>query len=185
MKVVVGTTNSSKLLAVKKAWVLLGDAEIIGVSVDSGVPEQPVGIHEILMGALNRAVSAYEIMGGDYGVGIEAGYIELDDILLDLQAVTILDSDRKISIGFSPAFQVPQEALRYQSLGDYMSHITGRRSINREIGAIGYFTKGAVTRTDLTYHAVIMALVPRLNPEYYWRLPSLEELRRIIAKKPI
>ena len=50
MKVVVGTTNRSKLLAVKKAWILLGDAEIIGVGVDSGVSEQPIGLQEILEG---------------------------------------------------------------------------------------------------------------------------------------
>ncbi len=185
MKVVVGTTNSSKLLAVKKAWTLMGDAEIIGVSVSSDVPEQPMGMYEILEGALNRALSAYDIMGGDYSVGIEAGYIPLNSLLLDVQVVIILDRDNRVTVGFSPAFQVPQEALRYQSLGDYMAYLTGRKNINREIGAIGYFTKGAVTRTDLTYNAVIMALVPRLNSEYYGEPLSVEELRRIIAKKPI
>ena len=185
MKVVVGTTNSSKLLAVKKAWILMGDAEIIGVSVGSGVSEQPIGIYEILEGALNRALSAHDIMGGDYGVGIEAGYIPFNNLLLDVQVAIILDRNNRATIGFSPAFQVPREALRYQSLGDYMAHLTGRKTINREIGAIGYFTKGAITRTDLTYSAIVMALVPRLNPEYYRELLSVEELRRIIVKKPI
>ncbi len=181
-----GTTNRSKLLAVKKAWILLGDAEIIGVGVDSGVSEQPIGLQEILEGALNRAVSAYEIMGGDYSVGIEAGYLYLDDkVLLDVQAVVVMDDKKKVTLGLSPSFQVPQKAIEYSSLGEYMSHISGRKNINREIGAIGYFTKGTITRTDLTYSAVVMALVPRLNPEYYEELLSVVELRRIIAKKPI
>lgn len=181
----VGSTNSSKLLAVKKAWVLMGNAEIIGVSVSSGVPEQPIGIHEILEGALNRAISAYNIMGGDYSIGIEAGYISFNSLILDLQVTIILDKDYRVTIGFSSAFQIPEEALRYQSLGEYMAYLTGRKTINREIGAIGYLTKGAITRTDLTYNAVVMALIPRLNPEYYGKLLSVEELRRIIAKKPI
>jgi len=182
----VGSTNSSKLLAVKKAWALIGNAEIIGVNVESGVPEQPVGFEEILKGALNRALSAYEIMNGDYSVGIEAGYIKITDkLLMDLQLVVILDNNRKVSIGFSPAFQVPLQVLGYKSLGDYMAKITGRQTINREIGAIGYFTRGVITRTDLTYDAVVMALVPRLNPEYYKDLLNVDELKNVIVKKPI
>ncbi len=181
-----GTTNKSKLLAVKKAWILLGDAEVIGVGVNSGVAEQPMGFREILEGALNRAISAYEIVGGDYSVGIEAGYLYLDSkVLLDVQVVVVMDNNNKVTLGLSPSYQVPQKALEYNSLGEYMSYISRRKNINREIGAIGYFTKGTITRTDLTYSAVVMALVPRLNPEYYEDIPSIDELRRIIAKKPI
>ncbi len=170
MRVAVGSTNPSKVLAVKKAWILMGDAEVLGVKVPSGVSEQPRTMNEIVKGACNRALNALKIANADYGVGIEAGYISvplLKDKILDIQVAVIVDKTGYETIGFSPAFEVPPSALSHRTLGEYMAKISGRNKINEEIGAIGYLSIGTVTRMELTYYAVLMALIPRINKHLY------------------
>ena len=185
MKVAVGTANKSKILAVKKAWAILGNAEIIGVKVYSGVPEQPKGIKQIVLGALNRAIKARLKTGSDYGVGIEAGYITLGSLIMDLQAAVIVDKENYVTIGFGPGFQIPREALKYNTLGGYMAEVTGRKSINEEIGAIGYLSRGLITRTDLTYQAIIMALIPRINKNLYEELVKVDRIMEWINEETL
>lgn len=185
LKVAVGSTNRSKILAVKRAWAILGNADIVGVKVDSGVPEQPKGIKQILLGAINRAFRALEHVKADYGVGIEAGYIDIGSITMDVQIALIVDNEGYVSLGFSPSFQVPHEALRYDTLGEYMAKITGRKTINEEVGAIGYLTKGIITRADLTYQAVVMALIPRINRQLYSNLMKINELIEDVNKETL
>ncbi|MDV3104625.1 DUF84 family protein [Thermococcus waiotapuensis] len=51
MRIAVGSTNPTKVLAVKEVMeVIYGDVEVFGVEVDSGVPDQPVGMEEIIRG---------------------------------------------------------------------------------------------------------------------------------------
>ena len=185
MKVAVGTTNKSKILAVRKAWTILGNAEIIGVKVRSGVPDQPKGIKQIVLGALNRAVEARLKTRSDYGVGIEAGYIMLGSLIMDLQVALIVDKENYVTMGFSPGFQVPPEVLRYNTLGEYMAVLTSRKSINEEIGAIGYLSRGLVTRTDLTHQAIIMALIPRLNKSLYEELIKIDRIMEWINEETL
>ena len=173
MRVAVGSTNPSKVLAVKKAWILLGDAEVLGVKVSSGVREQPRSLKEVIIGARNRALNALNKINADYGVGIEAGFMEIpiyEEKVIDVQAAVIVDKEGYETIGFSPAFEVPSQALNYDTLGKYMAKVTGRAKINEEIGAIGYLSLGTITRMELTYYAVIMALIPRINKHLYTRL---------------
>ncbi len=185
MRVAVGSTNKSKILAVKKAWRIMGEAEIIPVKVQSGVPEQPRSLKQTIIGAINRAVNARVKVNAEYGVGIEAGYMNIThNLLVDVQVTAIVDEEY-VTIGFSPAFQIPLEATRYNTLGEYMASITGRAKINEEIGAIGYFTNGIVTRTDLTYYSVIMALVPRINKKQYKSLPRISEVIDKVSKETL
>ncbi len=185
MRVAVGSTNKSKILAVRKAWRIIGKAEIIPIKVESGVPEQPRSLKQTIIGAINRAVNARTKTNADYGVGIEAGYMNIArELLVDVQVAAIVDEEY-VTIGFSPAFQIPLEVTRYSTLGEYMALITGRAKINEEIGAIGYFTRGMVTRTDLTYYSVLMALVPRINRSQYKNLPRISEVIEEISKETL
>lgn len=77
----VGTENPAKLGAVRMALAAFADRPealaLQGVSVPSGVPDQPVGWLEIMAGARNRARAA--LASGDcaLAVGIEDGLVEL------------------------------------------------------------------------------------------------------------
>ncbi len=180
-RVAVGSTNPVKANAVRRAFRLLCNAEIEKVAVESGVPPQPVGFHEVVLGAFNRACRALERTGADYGVGVEAGLVDTGVEYIELQAAVIVNREKRVSIGFSQGFPLPadwvERVLARMELGEIAAATTKRRGLGERLGVIGYLTSGLVTRTDLTYNAVLMALVPLLNPHLYTRLPSAREVR--------
>ena len=77
----VGTQNRAKLEAVRSALGGFAQDEtilqIVGASVPSGVPEQPIGWDEIASGARHRAHAAFELGGAALAFGIEDGLVRL------------------------------------------------------------------------------------------------------------
>lgn len=72
----VGTTNKGKLCAVKRAAVKLGFASIKGYDVSSSIPNQPFGLQQTGLGALNRARGALtESDHSGVGLGVENGIV--------------------------------------------------------------------------------------------------------------
>ncbi|GAL38019.1 inosine/xanthosine triphosphatase [Vibrio maritimus] len=76
-KVVIASLNPAKINAVKSAFESAfpnQSFEFEGVSVPSGVADQPMDNEETHRGAVNRVNNAKQSkQGGDYYVGIEAG----------------------------------------------------------------------------------------------------------------
>lgn len=181
-RVAVGSTNPVKANAVRRAFRLLCNAVIEKVAVESGVPPQPIGFHEVVLGAFNRACRALEKAGADYGVGVEAGLVDTGVEYIELQAAVVVSKEKRVSIGFSQGFPLPanwvEQVLSRTELGEIAASATRRRGLGERLGVIGYLTSGLVTRTDLTYNAVLMAIVPLLNPHLYTRLPSAKEVRQ-------
>ncbi len=171
-----GSVNPSKIKGVEAGFrELLGcDVEVVSVSVDSGVPPQPIGIETIIRGAHNRALKAMEAISGcDYGVGIEAGIFSLDGFVMDVQAAVIIDSQGRKSLGFSPSFPLPRDFGEKLLKGEVrelevlVDSYYGTENIGEKGGFIRLLTRDVVLREDLTRLAVIMALVPWVNPELY------------------
>ena len=76
-RIAVGSTNPVKVGAVRAVMERLGGAgDVSGVSVPSGVPDQPWGDEQTIRGALARARAAREVSDADLGVGIEGGVVE-------------------------------------------------------------------------------------------------------------
>ena len=48
-----------------------------------------------------------------------------------------------------------------------MEELSGIKRIGELQGAIGWLTRGIVDRHEISVQAVIMALIPRLNPSLY------------------
>ncbi len=73
-KVLVGSQNPVKVEAVREAFACyFGPVEVVGLSVESGVPAQPVN-DDTLAGAKNRALALRHInttqgLGADFFVG--------------------------------------------------------------------------------------------------------------------
>jgi inosine/xanthosine triphosphatase len=149
-----------------------------------GIKPQPLGLKEVLLGALVRAEQALSRAGGDYGVGVEAGPLALGDLLLELQAAAVVDGEGRVSLGLSQAFMLPRqwglEVARGRELGVVAERDTGRRGIGRTHGIVAYLSHGLVSRGDLTYEAVVMAILPRLNNGLY-ELPSVDEVRSYLS----
>ncbi len=163
---VLGSVNRAKYNGARKALSLLGVEKIYMIRIE-GLNPQPIGFEEIYRGAYIRAVKAYKYKPECYGLGIEAGIIRIGDYYLSGQIAVFTDGV-KTSIGLSSFFPLPhsiaEEILNKNTeLREVMRKQSGIQDIAETIGAIGYYTKGFMTRTDLSYQAVLAAIIPWLN----------------------
>ena len=188
--VAVGSSNPAKIKAVESALKKLKiKASVRSCLVKTTVGPQPLSLKETLRGALERAHNARALLSTDLGVGLEAGIVSLPATIsgyLNFQICAIIDRDGGVTLGTSPGFEFPTQAVRKVISGEaaefevLMEKISGEKRIGEKYGAIGFLTRNVVTRQDLGEHAVIMALIPRLNPELYSEPPSLEEVLKEI-----
>ncbi len=166
--VAVGSTNPVKIEATKRAFSKFWIVEVEGVKVDSRVPLEPIG-PLVVEGAKNRAKASLMKTGADFGVGIEGGISYFAGRYYCTGFVWIERKDRVYNTGTSGWFECPRsfipKLLMGKELGDLMAEISGRANIRREEGAIGFFTRGAVSRTDLYVHGVFMALAKFVSSE--------------------
>jgi inosine/xanthosine triphosphatase len=173
VKVAVGTDNEVKLRAVENVFGKIYDKlKILKVLAVSGVQDQPWG-EETVMGAKNRATGAIEqTPEAHFGVGIEAGLIEnkTTEKFFDVQFCAIQDRGGRVTMGHGSGFYYPQEVFAGVkaggTVGTIMSEITGIPDIGRKQGAIGFLSRGLLSREALTEQAVLMAMVPRLTELY-------------------
>lgn len=184
LKAVVTSSNRAKILGALKALRVLGVKEVVSIPVSPGI-EQPLSLKQTLLAAIKRIDEAItRVNNVDYYVSIEGG------IILDLaypvegQVAVVVDRSRKASIGFSSLFPLPimfKEMLtRGFTLEDVMYALTGIREIGRKDGAIGYLTHGLITRIELSYQAVLMAILPFLNKSFYKNIPDIGYLKKIL-----
>ncbi|WP_457751229.1 inosine/xanthosine triphosphatase [Thermococcus sp.] len=176
MRIAVGSENPTKVLAVEDVMKkIYGETEVFGVKVESGVSDQPVGIGEIVKGAINRAKRALEEGNADLGVGIEAGIYRFPETItgyLDIQVCAIASPDGRITIGHGPGFEYPPvviERIMEEGVeaGLAMGELVDDPELKKKIGAIGVLSKGLLNRRELNSIAVLMAMIPRLNPDWY------------------
>ncbi len=179
----VGSTNEPKLEAVRRALAPFAPGvEVTGLSVGSGVPEQPVGWDEIVLGACNRARSAAS-EPCDLSVGIEDGLVPVPDAnggerFVNVGCAALLCGEQ-ISLGFSSGFAYPPScagkaiAMR-EPIGplfdSYWREQRGEAAAlpsGRTLGNVGRLTLGVLPRTDYAHQAVLCALVELLHPDLY------------------
>ncbi|MCH2184955.1 DUF84 family protein [Myxococcota bacterium] len=178
----VGTRNGPKLEAVRSALAVFSSGlEVVGHEVESGVPDQPVGLKEIVAGARNRARAAYEKGPCDLGVGIEDGLVPLPEIgseVMNIGAAVLTDGERE-SVGLSSGFAYPPDCLPpaledREPIGGvfdrYWKERVGEESSGPSalsVGNIGRLSRGELTRSEYGRHAVVCAWIRFLHPEMY------------------
>ncbi|MBB6099091.1 inosine/xanthosine triphosphatase [Deinobacterium chartae] len=169
--IAVGSTNPSKVNPVREVFGrLYPDLEVCGLAVPSGVREQPIGYAETLAGASNRAQAALA-SGATWGVGLEGG-VEFDEAGgAWLFGVVVIGHAGRTSSARSASLRLPPGVgLRVRAgeeLGPVMDGLSGVRDIKRAGGTVSFLTGGLLTRADVWRQAVILALVPLLQPELY------------------
>ncbi len=184
LKAVIGSLNESKINGARRALSLLGirSEDIIAIKV-KGFKDQPIGFGEIFIGAAYRAIKSVKYLRNTSGVengigiGIEAGIIELHNTWFSGQIAIVADNE-KYSIGISSFFPLPRRITDVVSKGNelrqVMKEVSGYERIAETIGAIGFFSSGYMTRTDLSYQAVLAALLPWINKDIYELRPVSE-----------
>ena len=168
----VGSTNPMKIAAVRTVVTrAFPAAEVIGLSVDSGVSEQPWGDEEARLGARNRARAVLAAAGSDLGVGLEGGVLETELGLMTCAWCIIVDREGQIGVGGGVHMRLPPSVagvLRTGGeLGPAMDQLTGQHNTKQAQGAVGILTGGLSDRRSAYGQLVAMALAPFVKTEYY------------------
>jgi len=174
MLIAVGTSNMVKVQAVKEAFDhFYNDVRVMNVGI-SNLPPQPITLSGTVNGAVKRARTALEkINDTEFGVGIEAGLMEIPDIktYLNVQFAAIIDRNERITVGSSAGFQLPNEVTKMVlieriEVDRAVEFLYGIKDIGEKRGIIDLMTKGAVSRKELITNALIMAIAPRISEKH-------------------
>lgn len=173
IRIVVASKNPVKLDAVKEglAAFIPEELEIIGVSVESGVSDQPMSDAETLNGAVNRVNAALEqFPSHDYYVGLEGGVEQTISGLMAF-AWMVISNGEKIGKARTASFFLPPEVAKLVHGGMELGHaddvVFRKNNSKQQNGAIGLLTADVITRHSLYVPAVQMAFIPFLNPGLY------------------
>ena len=172
--IVVASQNPVKVKAVRNAFKRMFPEErfeILSVSVQSGVKDQPTSNDETLKGALTRAKNAAnESPDAEYWVGIEGG-VEIKGEEMAAYAWIVVQSNRMTGKSRTGTFYLPpaiadlvHDGLELGSADDLLFNEDNSK---QKSGAIGILTGDVITRTQLYEHAIILALVPFRNQELF------------------
>jgi inosine/xanthosine triphosphatase len=170
-RVAVGSTNPVKVGAARTMVQRLAPrAEVIGIAVPSGVPDQPWGDDETMRGALARARAARAAHDADLGIGIEGGVVaEVDGGVRSCAWAAVVGRDGREGIGGSLALRLPERVAQLVrdgvELGPAMDMLTGVHNVKQGVGAVGILTAGLVTRQQAYEVLVAYALVPFLSAD--------------------
>lgn len=174
MNVIISSRNPVKIQAVEAAVMQLFPDEhhaFEGISVPSGVSDQPMTDEETLQGAHNRAINAKSHQpAADLWVGIEGGIEEKEGGFMAFAWIVVEGNGQK-GIGKSAGFMLPPKVCQLISqgmeLGEADDVVFGQSNSKQNSGAIGLLTNDLITRTTLYVPAILMALIPFARPELY------------------
>ncbi len=188
--VALASRNPLKRVAAERAFRRYFNARIVMVNVETGYPRQPVGLGELVGGAASRARAALErVPGASFGVGVEAGLMEFPSStgFIEVQVAVVANREGRASVGLSQGFELPPWVVERMLAGEELAEASrisrGVRDVGEYIGYIGVATHGAVTRLDLTLHAILMALTPWLQGGSQW-LADLNEIEEAAQSLP-
>lgn len=176
MQIVIASQNPVKIEAAKIGFIQMfpdDSFEFRGISVSSGVSDQPMSRQETLQGALNRTKNAALAMPqAQYIVGIEGG-VEENDGRLEVFAWIVIQNGEQIGRAQTGIFSLPDEVAQLihegKELGEADDIIFGTSNSKQANGSIGILTDNAYTRTDYYVNAVIMALIPFKQAHLTWK----------------
>ena len=174
VQVIVASKNPVKINCIQNAFTKAWPektCEFEGISVASGVSDQPKSDEETFLGAKNRAENAKSnYPQADYWVGIEGG-VNVDGEEMNAFAWVVIMSRDNIGKSKTAIFYLPQtitELIKQgMELGEADDLVFKKQNSKQKQGAIGILTKGIINRSDYYEQAAIMALIPFMNKTLY------------------
>ena len=175
--IAVGSTNPAKMKGARLAFSrLFRDVVLKEVDTTSFVKAQPLSLEETMEGAEERAVFAFESARPDFGVGVEAGLVQLGKgwpgHYLNLQIAAVVDHAGNLSFGCSSGFPIPASFVaklkqNREELDHYTHELTGAREVREEHGIVYHLSGRRLSRVEMTEQCVSMALIPWQNAKLY------------------
>lgn len=163
LTVAVASANPVKINAAKQAFSLVDqkEVEIHSVSVDSGVPDQPMSYEETRLGAQVRVENLVAATRADYYIAYEGGVDVFEDGPKTF-AVLCISNGQDIIFGQTATLPIPvkvyERLLAGEELGVAMDKLFNTVNIKQKGGAIGQLTKGLETRLSIYQSATILTL---------------------------
>jgi inosine/xanthosine triphosphatase len=164
MHIFVGSTNPVKVNAtINAASEHWPDVTVEGLSVDTGVDEQPRSDEETKQGAINRAKAAFalgleqhpELDGEVLGMGLEGGVVDEGTEMWTTVWAVVIDGEGNTGQASGSRFLVPEEMAAKIRTGEEMGPVTARvlneenlERIKTQEGLVGIVTEGFVDRTE-------------------------------------
>ncbi len=173
LKVLVGSKNPTKIKAVGGAFKRVfkkNNVVVSGVSVPSGVSDQPMSCNETKTGAKNR-LKNLKVDRADFYVGIEGGCGYINKNLYAFAWVAAENKEGKQGQGKTSMFQLPKKIKDLVEggveLGVADDIVFNRKNSKKKDGAIGILTGGLIDRTKYYEEAVVLSLIPFLNKNLF------------------
>ncbi len=175
IKIVVSSKNPVKVNATLEAFKLMFPTETFEhqeISVPSNVSDQPMSDAETYLGALNRANNAKTtVVEADYWVGIEGGIEEQEKGMEAFAWIVVMNKEGLLGKSRTATFFLPQKVAdlvnQGKELGEVDDIVFGVSNSKQQMGSVGILTKGVSNRTKYYQEAVVLALIPFVNPTHY------------------
>jgi inosine/xanthosine triphosphatase len=136
----------------------------------SGVSDQPMSNAEALEGAYNRIMNVRQSFpNADFWVGIEGGVEEEYGMMTSFAWICIYNGTtwgKARSGTFVLPAPLADLVRQGKELGDADDIIFKRTNSKQSNGAVGILTNNRMDRTELYEHAMLLALIPFLQPEF-------------------
>ena len=174
IKVYIASRNPVKIACTESAFqTVFPDKHFIfnGISVNSGVSDQPMTDEETWRGAKTRAENIREkFKDGHFWVGIEGGIEVLHDTMHAFAWMVILNNSLE-GEARTATFPLPPKIKSLVDEGMELGHaddlVFKRNNSKQKDGAVGILTGGIIDRASYYEHALILALIPFLKEELF------------------
>ncbi len=173
-EIIIGSKNPVKINATRNAFETVYGAEKFiykGHNVSSGVPDQPMGDQETLLGAQNRVKELKKIYkSADYYVGIEGGL--LDEKEMEVFAWMYVESaDGLVGKARTATFFLPPAVQGLVRQGYELGHaddiVFNKDNSKQKGGSVGILTHGVLNRQTYYEQALVLALIPFVNKNLF------------------
>ncbi len=173
-KVIIASRNPVKIQCVRQAFEKAFPHQewaCEGIAVASGVSDQPMTDDETLEGARNRVVNAQKAApDAQYWVGVEGGIAPKGKGLEAFAWVVVHTAD-KSGEARTASFVLPPAVVELIHQGIELGHaddmVFKRENSKQKNGAVGILTQDLIDRASYYEPAVILALIPFMNPALY------------------
>jgi len=146
--------------------------EFQGISVPSGVADQPMSQEETLHGAVQRAKNAQEASPeADFWVGIEGGVATENQEMEVFAWIYVLSKAGKSGKSRTANFYLPPQIQKLVAqgieLGTADDMVFKQENSKQQGGSVGILTDGNIDRTAYYQTSMILALIPFLKESLY------------------
>ncbi len=176
MKIItIASLNPVKKQAVQNGFLSLFPDEVFHwqtINAPSGVADQPKSNQETLTGAMNRLKSIrHSHPTSDFWAAVEGGVEFHNNNEMSAFAWIVIQNANQTGKARTATFHLPPQitelVIQGKELGDADDIVFQQSNSKQKNGAVGLLTRDQITRTSLYEQAVILALIPFINPELY------------------